>query len=112
MYIAPNVSTSNRKHHTYLRRLVNRSHDSSDAQRHVRVLLVPAVQVADALVPGYAPVVQKSLDQVGILKHDVVDVPIGLAIQGNGVGLALAADALGPRRVILAAAFYATANVF
>lgn len=70
------------------------------------------IQKSDSLVAGCAPVVQESLDEIGILNGDVVDVPVDLPVEGYRVGLALGADALGPRRVVLAAVLDAAGDVF
>lgn len=60
---------------------------------------------------GYAPVIQESLDEISVLEYNVVDVTIRLTIERYSVRLTLAAYPAGPRRMILAAALYATTYV-
>lgn len=64
--------------HTYLRRFVNGSHLSPDAQRNVFVLSVPSIQVPEVLVPRLPPEVKEAVGNGVILKHDVVYVPVFL----------------------------------
>lgn len=84
-----------------LQRLVDSNDGSLDAQGHVPVGLVAAVEEAHALVPRDPPVVEEPLHQVGVLEHDVVHVTVGLSVEGDGRGLTLGADPFGPRWVLL-----------
>ena len=59
-------------------------HRRLDAQRHVQVWLVAAVQEPKALVARHPPVVEESLHQVWVFKHDVVHVAVRLAVEGDG----------------------------
>lgn len=58
-----------------------------------------------------APVVEESLNDLGVLKHNIVDVAIGLSVQGDGRRLALGTDALGPWRMLAAAGLDAAVDV-
>lgn len=69
-------------------------------QGHVGVSLVAAVEEAEALVRGGAPVGQQPLHQRRALEQHVVHVAVGLPVQGHGARLALGADAARPRRVL------------
>lgn len=63
---------------THLRRLVDGSHLSSDAQRDVFVLGEPAVQVSHPLTARLPPEVQEAVGDGVVLKHDVVHVSVFL----------------------------------
>ena len=63
---------------THLRRLVDRGHDGPYSQRHILMRLVAPVQKANPLKSRSSVMVQEALNQVGILKHDVIHVPISL----------------------------------
>ena len=47
------------------------------------MLLVDAVHEAGPLIPRPTPVIEKAIDDAGILKHDIVDVSVRLTIQGH-----------------------------
>ena len=62
----------------HLRRFVNDSHHSLNTQRHVFMVLIAPVQHPHPLTSCMAPVVQEALHQEGVLKLDVVYMPIFL----------------------------------
>ena len=68
---------------SYLRRFINGGDSRPDSQRHSGVLLVDAVHEAGPLIPRPTPVIEKAIDDAGILKHDIVDVSVRLTIQGH-----------------------------
>lgn len=82
---------------TFLWRLVHSGYCGLDPQWHIPVLLIAAVKEAQALVTSDTPIVQEALHQVGVLKHDVVHMTVGLAVEGDGGGLAFGTDAPRPR---------------
>lgn len=56
----------------YLWGLVDGSHLSSNAQRDVFVLSVPAVQISHPLTARLPPEVQEAVSDGVVLKHDVI----------------------------------------
>lgn len=97
---------------TFLWRLVHSGYRGLDSQRHIPVLLVATIKEAQALVTGDAPVVEEALHQVGVLKHDIVHMTVGLAVEGDGGGLALGTDAPRPRWMLFASCLDFTADFF
>ena len=47
------------------------------------MLLVDAVHESGPLIPRPTPVIEEAIDDAGIFKHDIVDVPVRLTIQGH-----------------------------
>ena len=56
------------------------------------------------LSPGDPPEGEEVVDNVGVLELDVVDVSVGLTVEGQGRRLALRADGVGPLAPQLATA--------
>ncbi len=63
---------------SHLRRLIDGSHLSSDAQRDVFVLSEPAIQVSHPLTARLPPEVQEAVSNGVVLKHDVVHMSVFL----------------------------------
>lgn len=97
---------------TLLWRLIHSGYRGLDPQRYIPVLLIAAIKEAQALVTGDAPIIQETLHQVGILKHNVVHVTVGLAVEGDGGWLALGTDAPRPWWMLFAPCLDFTADFF
>lgn len=95
-----------------LRRLIDGGHVRSQAQRHIGVHLVRAVQEAQTLVASRSPIVEKALDQRRVFKHYIVHVSVQLPVERYRRRLALGTDAAWSRRMIRATAANATVQVF
>ena len=69
---------------SYLRRFVNGGDSRPDSQRHSRMLLVGAIHEPGPLVTRPAPVVEKTINDAGVLEHDVIHVAVRLTVQSDG----------------------------
>ena len=67
----------------YLRRFIDCRHYGSDAERDITVLLVLTNQIADSLLPRATPSLNEVVYDRVAVKHDIVDMAIGLH-HGNG----------------------------
>lgn len=71
---------------SHLGGFIDGRHLRPDSQRDVFVLRVPAVQIAQMLVPCLPPEVKEAICNCVVLKHDVVNMPVFLfdKVQASG----------------------------